>query len=171
MASRFLFGHLAESFAELYGIVPGDVIDRVIVPYYAWFHGFDDLPVLEQHLTLKDAWVLSHDAKVLVLGYLVDPHVEAFGDSNLVRFLRWLGSWLTWLGSHRERARRDVGQLESDTGRHAFGWRQRLAAGKADCGNKEQNEDQMRRVAHWTDVQKRRLRAIGSPGEEPRTPW
>ena len=102
MARRFFLGHLAESLAELDGIIPGDVIDRMIVPYYAWLHGFDDLLVLEQHLTLKDAWVLSHDSQVLVLGYLVDPHVEAFGDGNNVRFLYWLGSWLTWIGSHRE---------------------------------------------------------------------
>ena len=91
----FFLGHLAEPLAELYGIVPGDVIDRVIVPYYAWFQGLDDLLVLEQHLTLKDARVLPHDAKVLVLGYLVDPHVEAFGDGDLVELLRWLGSWFT----------------------------------------------------------------------------
>ena len=128
MASRFLFGHLAESFAELYGIVPSDVIDRMVVADYAWFHGFDDLLVLEQHLSLEDARVLTHDAEVLVLGHLVDPHVEAFGDSDLVRFLCWLGSWLTWIGSHREGARWDVGQLESYTGRHAFWWRQRSAA-------------------------------------------
>ena len=102
MARRFLFGHLAESLAELYCIIPGDVIDRMIVAHYAWFHGFDDLPVLEQHLSLKDARVLTHDAEVLVLGYLVDPHVEAFGDGNLVGLLCWLGSWLTWIGSHRE---------------------------------------------------------------------
>ena len=135
-----LLGHLAESLAELDGIVPGDVIDRVIVPYYAWFHGFDDLLVLEQHLTLKDARVLTHDSKVLVLSDLVDPHVEAFGDGNLVRFLCWLGSWLTWCGTHREGSRRDVGQLESDVRCHALGWWQRSAAGTADCGNQEQNE-------------------------------
>jgi len=140
MARRFLLGHLAESFAELDRIIPGDVIDRMVVVHYTWFHGLDDLPVLEQHLTLKDARVPTHDTQVLVLGYLVDPHVAAFGDSNLVRFLRWLGSWLTWLGTHREGSRRDVGQLESDTGRHAFGRRQRSAAGTADCGNQEQNE-------------------------------
>ena len=114
MARRFLLGHLAESYAEIYGIVPGDVIDRMIVADYAWFQGLDDLLVLEQHLTLKDARVLPHDAKVLVLGYLVDPHVEAFGDGDLVELLRWFGSWLTWLGSHREGSRRDVSQLESD---------------------------------------------------------
>ena len=102
MARRFLLGHLAESYAEIYGIVPGDVIDRMIVADYAWFQGLDDLLVLEQHLTLKDARVLPHDAKVLVLGYLVDPHVEAFGDGNHVRFLYWLGSWLPWCGTHRE---------------------------------------------------------------------
>lgn len=141
MAGGFLLGHLAEPRAELYGIIPGDVIDRMIVADYAWFQGLDDLLVLEQHLTLKDARVLPHDAKVLVLGYLVDPHVEAFGNGDFVGLLCWLGSWLTWLGSHGEGSRRDVGQLESDTGRHAFGWRQRLAAGTADCGNKEQNED------------------------------
>jgi len=114
MARRFLLGQLAEPFAELYGIIPGDVINGMVIADYAWFHGFDDLLVLEQHLTLKDARVLPHDAKVLVLGYLVDPHVEAFGDGDLVELLRWLGSWLTWLGSHREGSRRDVSQLESD---------------------------------------------------------
>jgi hypothetical protein len=31
MAKRFLLGHLAESLAELHGIVPGDVIDAMIV--------------------------------------------------------------------------------------------------------------------------------------------
>ena len=128
MARRFLLGHLAEPLAELYGIIPGDVIDRMIVAHYSWFYGLDDLLVLKQHLSLKDARVLTHDAKVLVLGYLVDPHLEAFGDSDLVRFLCWLGSWLTWIGSHRERARRDVGQLEPDTGRHAFWWWHRSAA-------------------------------------------
>ena len=78
------------------------MIDRMVVADDAWFHGFDDLLVLKQHLTLKDARVFTHDTQVLVLGYLVDPHVEAFGDGNLVRFLRWLSSWLTWLGTHRE---------------------------------------------------------------------
>jgi len=139
MARRFLLGHLAESLAELHGIVPGYVIDRMIVADYAWFHALNDLLILEQHLTLKDARVLTHDAKVLVLGYLVDPHLEAFGDGNLVRPLCWLGSWLTWIGSHREGSRWDVGQLESDASRHAFGWRHRSAAGTADCGNQEQN--------------------------------
>ncbi len=114
MARRFLLGHLTQSFAELDSIVPGDVIDRMIVAHYARFDGLEDLLILKQHLTLKDARVLPHDAKVLVLGYLVDPHVEAFGDGDLVEILRWLGSWLTWLGSHREGSRRDVGQLESD---------------------------------------------------------
>ena len=116
------------------------MIDRMVVADDAWFHGFDDLLVLKQHLTLKDARVLAHDAKVLVLGYLVDPHVEALGDGDLVRFLRWLGSWLPWCGTHHEGARRDVGQLESDVRCHAFGWWQRSAAGTADCGNQEQNE-------------------------------
>ena len=102
MARRFLLGHLAESLAELHGIVPGDMIDRMVVADDAWFHGFDDLLVLEQHLSLKDARVLTHDAQVLVLGDLVDPHVEAFGDGDLVGLLCWLGSWLTWIGSHRE---------------------------------------------------------------------
>ncbi len=74
----------------------------MIVAYYAGFHRLDDLLVLEQHLTLKNARVLSHDEQVLVLGDLVDPHVESFGDSDLVRFLCWLGSWLTGLGTHRE---------------------------------------------------------------------
>ena len=82
--------------------------------HYAWFHGFDELLVLERHLTLKDARVLTHDAEVLVLGQLADTHVEAFGDGDLVGILCWLGSWLTWIGSHREGSRRDVGQLESD---------------------------------------------------------
>ena len=41
----------------------------------------------------------AQDAQVLVLGYLVDPHSEAFGDGDLVLLLCWLGSWLTWLGS------------------------------------------------------------------------
>ena len=86
----------------------------MVVADDAGFHGFDDLLVLEQHLSLKDARVLPHDAKVLVLGYLVDPHVEAFGDRNLVRFLCRLGSGLPWGGTHREGARRDVGQLEPD---------------------------------------------------------
>ena len=121
MARRFLLGHLAESLAELHGIVPGYVIDRMIVADFAWFHALNDLLILEQHLTLKDARVLSHDAQVLVLGNLVDTHVKAFGDGDLVRLPCRLGSWLSWIGSHRERARRDVGQLESDTGRHAFG--------------------------------------------------
>jgi hypothetical protein len=140
MARGFFLGHLAESFAELDGIIPGDVIDRVIVPYYAWLHGLDNFLVLEQHLTLKDARVLTHDSKVLVLSDLVDPHVEAFGDGDLVGLLCWLGFELTWIGSHREGARRDVGQLESDVCCHSFGWRQRSAAGTADGGNQEQNE-------------------------------
>ena len=58
----------------------------MVVADYAWFQGLDALLVLEQHLTLKDARVLTHDAEVLVLGYLVDPHVEAFGDGDLVGF-------------------------------------------------------------------------------------
>lgn len=95
MARGFLLGHLAESLAELHGIVPGDVIDRMVMADDAWLHGFDDLFVLEQHLTLKDARVLTHDTKVLVLGYLVDPHVEAFGDGNLVGLLCRLGPWLS----------------------------------------------------------------------------
>ncbi len=140
MARHFLLGHLAESLAELDRIVPGDVIDRMIVAHYAWFHGLDDLLVLKQHLTLKDARVLSHHAQVLILGHLVDPHVEAFGDGDLVLLLCRLGSELTWIGSHREGARRDVGQLESDVRCHAFWWRHRSAAGTADCGNQEQNE-------------------------------
>ena len=95
MARRFLLGQLAESLAELHGIVPGDVIDGMVVADDAWFHGFDELLVLEQHLTLKDARVLSHHTKVLVLGYLVDPHVEAFGDGDLVGLLCRLGPWLS----------------------------------------------------------------------------
>jgi hypothetical protein len=34
----------------------------------------------------------AQDAQVLVLGYLVDPHSEAFGDGDLVLLLCWLGS-------------------------------------------------------------------------------
>jgi hypothetical protein len=102
MARRFLLGHLAEPRAELYGIIPGDVINGMVIANYAWFQGLDDLLILEQHLTLKYARVLTHDAQVLVLGYLVDPHVEAFGDGYFVGLLCWLGSWLTWLGTHRE---------------------------------------------------------------------
>jgi len=81
MARRFLFGHLAESRAELYGIIPGHVINAMIVADDAGFHGLDDPLVLEQHLSLKDARVLPHDAQVLVFGDLVDPHVRchAFG--------------------------------------------------------------------------------------------
>jgi len=44
----------------------------------------------------------TQDARVLVLGYLVDPQVVAFGESDLVLLLCWLGSWLTGLGTHRE---------------------------------------------------------------------
>jgi hypothetical protein len=44
----------------------------------------------------------------------VDPHVEAFGDGDLVGLLCWLCSGLTWIGSHRKGSRRDVGQLEPD---------------------------------------------------------
>jgi hypothetical protein len=44
----------------------------------------------------------------------VDPYVEALGDGDLVLLLRWLGSWLTRCGTHCERSRWDVGQLESD---------------------------------------------------------
>ncbi len=102
MARRFLLWHLAEPLTELYGIIPGHVIDRMIVADNARFHRLDDLLVLEQHLTLKDARILTHDAEVLVLGHLVDPHVEAFGDGDLVGLLCRLGSWLTWLGTHRE---------------------------------------------------------------------
>ena len=94
----------------------------MIVSHNAWLHGLDDLFVFEQHLTLKDARVLTHDSQVMVLSYLVDPHVEAFGNGNFVGLLCWLGSWLTWLGTHRKGARRDVGQLESDVRCHAFGW-------------------------------------------------
>jgi hypothetical protein len=47
MARRFLFGHLAESLAELDGIVPGDGIDGMIVAHYARFHGLDDLLILK----------------------------------------------------------------------------------------------------------------------------
>ncbi len=95
MARRFLLGHLAESLAELHSIVPGYVIDGMIVADYAGLHGFDDLLVLEQHLSLEDARVLTHDADVLVLCHLVDPHVEAFRDGDLVGLLCRLGSWLT----------------------------------------------------------------------------
>ena len=140
MARRFLLGHLAESLAELDCIIPGYVINGMVVADDAGFHGLDDPLVLEQHLALKDARVLSHDAQVLILGHLVDPHVEAFGDGDLVRFLCWLGSRLTWLGSHREGSGWDVGQLESDVRCHALGWWQWSATGTADCGNQEQNE-------------------------------
>jgi hypothetical protein len=80
---------------------------------------------------LKVARVLPHDAKALVLGYLVDPHVRC----------------------------------------HAFGWRQRSAAGTADCGNQEPNEGWFRRVALWTNVRKRTMRAIGAQNEELPPPW
>jgi hypothetical protein len=80
---------------------------------------------------LKDARVLPHDAQVLVLGYLVDPHVRC----------------------------------------HAFGWWQRSAAGTADCGNQEPNEGWFRRVALWTNVRKRTMRAIGAQNEELPPPW
>jgi hypothetical protein len=46
-----------------------------------------------------------------------------------------------------------------------------LAAGTADCGNKEQNEGELRGSAHWWDGRKRTRRAIGSPGEELPPPW
>ena len=62
---------------------------------------------------MKDTWVLAHDAQVLVLGNLVDPHVEAFGQSDLVLLLCWLGSWLPWGGSHREGTWRNVGQFHA----------------------------------------------------------
>ena len=114
MARCFLFGRLAESRAELDGIIPGDVINGMVVADNARFHGLDGLLILEQHLTLNDARVLAHDAEVLVLGHLVDPHVEAFGDGDLVGLLCWLCSGLTWIGSHRKGSRRDVGQLEPD---------------------------------------------------------
>jgi hypothetical protein len=65
-----------------------------------------------------------------------------------------------------EGSRRDVRQLKSDTGRHAFGWWQRSAAGTADCGNQEQNEGELKGVTHWTDGRKSTMRANGSPGEE-----
>jgi len=65
-----------------------------------------------------------------------------------------------------EGSRRDVRQLKSDTGRHAFGWLQRSAAGTADCGNQEQNEGELKGVTHWTDGRKSTMRANGSPGEE-----
>ncbi len=102
MARRFLLGHLAESLAELDGIIPGDVIDRMIVAHYARFHGLDDLLILKKHLSLEDTRVLPHDSKVLVLSDLVDPQVVALGESDLVLLLCRLGSWLTWIGSHRE---------------------------------------------------------------------
>lgn len=63
----------------------------------------------------------AQDAQVLVLGYLVDPHAEGFGDGGLVGLLCWLGSELTWIGSHREGARQDVGQLHADTIRELLG--------------------------------------------------
>ena len=92
MSRRFLIGYLAESLAELDCIIPGDVINGMVVADDAGFHGLDDPLVLEQHLTLKDARVLTHDARVLILGHLVDPHVQAFGDGDLVLLLCWLGS-------------------------------------------------------------------------------
>ena len=82
-----------------------------------------------------------------------------------MRPLCWLGSWLTWIGSHREGSRWDVGQLESDTGRHASGWWHRSATGKADCGNQEQNVGQLRGLTHWTDESKRRKRTTGGAVE------
>jgi hypothetical protein len=69
----------------------------------------------------------------------VDPHVEALGDGDLVLLLRWLCSGLTGLGTHCERSRRDVGQLESDAVCDVFSWWRWLATGTADCGNQEQN--------------------------------
>jgi hypothetical protein len=44
----------------------------------------------------------------------VDPHVEALGDGDLVGLICWLGSRLTWLGTHRDGSGWDLGQLESD---------------------------------------------------------
>ena len=139
MSKRSLIGRFAESLAELDRIIPGYVINGMVVADDAGFHGLDDPLVLEQHLALKDARVLTHDPQVLILGHLVDPHVEAFGDGDLVRFLCWLGSWLTWLGTHREGSGWDVGQLESDVRCHALGWWLRSAARRTDCGNYEQN--------------------------------
>jgi hypothetical protein len=52
----------------------------------------------------------------------VEPHVEAFGDSDLVGLLCWLGSWLTGFGTHREGARRDIDQFESDAVCDVFSW-------------------------------------------------
>ena len=144
MTRRFLIGHLAESLAELDRIIPGYVINGMVVADDAGFHGLDDPLVLEQHLTLKDARVLTHDSQVLVLGHLVDPHAEGFGDGDLLLLLCWLGSSslgsrLTWIGSHREGSGWDVGQLESDVRCHALGWWQWSETGTADCGNQEQN--------------------------------
>ncbi len=102
MARRFLPGHIAESFAVLDRIVPSDVIDGMIVADYGGFHRLDDILVLEQHLTLKDARVLTHDAHVLVLGHLEDPHVEALGVGDLVLRHCWLRSCLTKRGTHCE---------------------------------------------------------------------
>ena len=83
----------------------------------------------------------THNAEVLVLGYLVDPHVVAFGDSDLVLLLRWLSSGLPWCGTHRERTGWEVRQLESDAVCDVFSWWRWIAAGTADCGNQEQKED------------------------------
>ena len=151
--------------AELDRIIPGDVIDGMVVADYAGFHGLDDLLVLEKHLTLKDARVLTHDAQVLVLGDLVDPHVEAFGDGDLVLLLRWLGSWLTRCGTHRERSRWDVGQLESDAVCDVFSWWRWLAARTADCGNQEQNGCELKGAAHWKVVQEWSCERLGGDGE------
>jgi hypothetical protein len=84
------------------------------VAHYATIHSVDDLFVLEQHLALQGAWVLPHDAQVLVLDDLVDPHLKTLGDGNTFGLLRWFFSWHTWIDSHREGARWDVGQLEFD---------------------------------------------------------
>jgi hypothetical protein len=78
-----------------------------------------------------------------------------------VLLLRWLGSWLTRCGTHCERSRWDVGQLESDAVCDAFsgwGW---LATGTADCCNQEQNGGELKEAAHWTDGQKKEKRTIG----------
>jgi hypothetical protein len=104
---------------------------------------------------LKDARVLTYDVQELVLGYLVNPHVEAFGDGDLVLLLRLLGSWLTQCGTHCERSRWDVGQLESDAVCDVFSRWRWLATGTADCGNQEQNGGELKGAAHWTDGQEK----------------
>ena len=90
---------------------------------------------------MKDARVLTHDSKVLVLSNLVDPHVKAFGDGNLVRLFIRPRFGVAWGGTHREGTRRNVDQLESDVCCYTFGWWHRSAARQADRGNQNQYDD------------------------------